>query len=125
MDGGTAPAQVVIVHAWQVVVDQRIGVDAFHRDGGAQQRIFVGIEKAAHFQHEERPHALAAGERGVAHRLEQALLGALHRRQQGVDGGRRALGGVLQAGVKHLHRPALAERGARASTLDGAGPRGA
>lgn len=37
MVGGTAPAQRVVVHAGQVVVNQRIGVNHFHRAGKIQR----------------------------------------------------------------------------------------
>ncbi|MNL53779.1 hypothetical protein D3C87_1770510 [compost metagenome] len=40
--GGPATAQRVVIHAGQVVMDQRIGMDQFHGGGGAVERGFDG-----------------------------------------------------------------------------------
>ena len=68
---GQAP-QVVVVHARQVVVDQRVDVDAFHREPDAQRAVAVDVEQRAGRRHEQRTHPLAPADRGVAHRLVQA-----------------------------------------------------
>ena len=43
--GGLASPQDVVVHARQVVVDQRIGVDELHGDGGVIDKTGVGAPK--------------------------------------------------------------------------------
>ena len=66
---GLAPAEIVVVHRGQIVVDERVGVDALD---GAGQRQGVRHGAAARLgrrEHEGRPHAFAAGEDRVAHRL--------------------------------------------------------
>jgi len=67
--GRLAAAEVVVVHAGEVVVDERHGVDHFdgagsgHRGGGGAANEFAGGDA------EHGAHALAAGEEGVAHGL--------------------------------------------------------
>ena len=70
--GGLAPAEVVIVHAGQVIVDQGVGVDHLHCAGGGHgvipvEPFFPG--QAGKFQGQHRPQPLAAGEKAVAHSL--------------------------------------------------------
>ncbi len=80
--GQPSAADIVVVHARQVVVDQAIGVDAFQGAGRAQGRVFVGVEQARGFQREERTQALARPERRIAHGLGQARFRPLAARQQ-------------------------------------------
>jgi hypothetical protein len=47
VDGRFAAAQVVVVHAGHVVVDQRIGVDHLDRAGGTRQGGRLGAEQRA------------------------------------------------------------------------------
>ena len=71
--GGLAAAQHVVVHAGQVVVHQRIGVDQLDR--GAGDLAAARARAAGHLaggERQQRPHALAAAEHGIAHRLVQA-----------------------------------------------------
>ena len=70
--GGLAPAQVVVVHRRQVVVDQGVGVDQLHR-----HRRHVGLFQAAAGEpaggvHQHRADPLAAGQGRVAHRFGEA-----------------------------------------------------
>ena len=67
--GGATPAQIVVVHAREVVVDERVGVDAFHGAGGGQGRFQraaagLGCRKA-----EDGPQPFAARKERVAHGL--------------------------------------------------------
>src|SRR6185437_16899539 len=71
--GRTAAAQVVVVHRRQVVVDQRIAVDAFDRAAGAQRRRRVAAERAGGLDGQERPQPLAAAERAVTYGVEHPL----------------------------------------------------
>jgi hypothetical protein len=72
MDGRLAAAQDVVVHARQVVMDQRIGVDQLDRARCAERRFASAVDCIGSGQHEERAQALAAVEDGVAHRLAEA-----------------------------------------------------
>jgi len=45
--GGPAAAQVVVVHARQIVVNQAVGVDALQRAGRAQQPLLLQVEHPA------------------------------------------------------------------------------
>jgi putative FmdB family regulatory protein len=63
----TAPAQVVVVHARQVVVDQRIRVHAFDGDGRWKGEVFWRTEGFRHGEDEDRTKAFTAGFQAVAH----------------------------------------------------------
>ena len=70
---GPTAAKVVVVHAGEVVVDERVGVDALDRAGGG---CGCGDRAAAGFGSREREDgakAFAAGEERVAHRLVDGL----------------------------------------------------
>ncbi len=82
-----APAQIVVVHAGQVVVHQRIGVQHLDRSGGAQRALFRHAEQGRALQGQEGPQPLAAREDGVAHGLTDAGLVPLRRRQQPLQNG--------------------------------------
>jgi farnesyl diphosphate synthase len=84
--GGPAAAQVIVVHARQVVVDQRIGMDAFDRCGDAQGGAAINPESGGAGQRQERAQALAAAENGIAHRLQHAGFGPGRLRQQVIQG---------------------------------------
>ena len=80
-------AQDVVVHAGQVVVHQRIGVDSTRaRAPTSIERIGRRARQFAGGVGQQRPHSLAAVEHGVAHRLVQAAGLARGRRQ--LRGGR-------------------------------------
>ena len=67
--GRLAAAEIVVVHRRQIVVDERVGVDALD---GARQRQGVGFASAAGCRRGEAKrgaHPLAAGEERIAHRL--------------------------------------------------------
>ena len=71
-----APAQVVVIHTGQVVVDQGIRMDTFQSAG--QSRIgrgilFQGFDRR---QQKDRADALASGQQAVAHGLKQLPLRA-------------------------------------------------
>ena len=80
-----AATQVVVVHRGQVVVDQRIDVDAFHREADAQRAVAVDGEQRAGGGHEQRTHPLAPADRGVAHRLVQAAAAVVGNSEQRVE----------------------------------------
>ena len=66
-----AAPQVGVVHARQIVVDQRIDVDRLDRAADAQRPVAVDGEQPRRGDGEQRPKSLAAADRRMAHRLEQ------------------------------------------------------
>ena len=88
--GRLAPAEIVVVHRGQIVVDERVGVDALD---GARERHGVFFRTAAGRRRREQDggtHPLAAGEERVAHRLVNGGgLGFFGRQkfiERGIDG---------------------------------------
>ncbi len=80
-----AAPEVVIVHARQIVVDQRVNVDAFDRERGPHRARALDVEQVAGGDHEQRPNALAAADRGVAHRFVEPAARVLGNVEQGVE----------------------------------------
>ena len=70
--GRTASAQVVIVHGGQVVVRQRVAMNAFQRRPGHQGILPWDIKQGGGFHHQEWSQALAAAEADIAHGIEQS-----------------------------------------------------
>ena len=71
MDARLAAAQVVVVHRRQIVVDERVAMQELDRGAGLHNSGVVALEEAGGLDDEERPQALAAGERRVPHRRHQ------------------------------------------------------
>ena len=71
--GGSAAAQVVVVHGGEIVMDQRHGVDHLQGNAGGHGQFAVGAGQLAGRQAEDRPQALASRQQGVAHGLPEAL----------------------------------------------------
>jgi hypothetical protein len=65
--GWTSAAQVVVVHGWQVVVHQRVAMDAFDGSRSIQSLLLRYTEEGSRLDDQERPKALAAAKRGIAH----------------------------------------------------------
>lgn len=65
---GPAAAQVVVIHARKVVVDERVGVDALDGDGGGQGVGRSVAEQLGGGEDEDGAEAFAAGFEAVAHR---------------------------------------------------------
>jgi hypothetical protein len=71
--GGPTPAQIVVVHAGQVVVHQRVGVHDLDRAGDADHRGRAAPHRPVR-RHEQRgAHPLARRGEGVGQRLAVAL----------------------------------------------------
>jgi hypothetical protein len=68
---GTAATQIAVVHRRQIVVNQRIAVDAFKRGASQKCGIARHAEYGRAFDHQERPQPFAAAEAGIAHRVHQ------------------------------------------------------
>ena len=85
---GASPAQVVIVHRGQIVVDERVGVDGFHCAGGGVNGVKRHGEGVSRGVEERGAQAFAAAEGGVAHRIGKAFARRWqHLRQHGFDAG--------------------------------------
>ena len=82
VNGRLAASQVGIVHARQIVVDQRIDMDRLDRAADAKRPLAVDREQSRRRNGEQRPKALAAADRGMAHRLVQPVAAVAGRRQQ-------------------------------------------
>ena len=73
MNGRPSAPEIVVVHAGQIVMHERIGVHRLDRRGHPKRAMRdqrrTDLRRT---QHEKRPQPLAAGEDGVAHRLVNA-----------------------------------------------------
>ncbi len=87
--GGLATAQRVVIHARQVVVDQRIRVNQLHRGGGSVDGIGIGVRDLARGIRQQRAHPLSAVQHRITHRLAQQcrleVRGREHSRQHVLD----------------------------------------
>ena len=72
VDGRLAAAQIVVVHAGEIVVDERVDVDALDREAGPDRALPGDPEQAGGGDGEERSKPLAAADGRVAHRLIEA-----------------------------------------------------
>jgi len=65
----TPASEIIVIHAREIIVHQRVGVDAFERAGEGKR---ISDAAAASFGGREtknRSQSLASGEKAVAHRL--------------------------------------------------------
>src|SRR5712671_1401062 len=69
MAGGFAAAKIVVVQGWQVIMNQRIGVNHFDGAGRMQRGGNVGSEYPSGLNAKDRAYALAAGKNAIAHGL--------------------------------------------------------
>ena len=72
VDRRQAAPQIVVVHRRQIVMDQRIAMDAFERRGDSERRLSLRREQCRAFHDQKRPQPFAAIERAVPDRLHQA-----------------------------------------------------
>jgi hypothetical protein len=82
MHGGLAAAQIIIIHAGQIIMHQRIGVQHFNRRRHAQSRITRHAELRRAFQHQESAQSFAAADAGVTHGFKKPRLITFRRRDQ-------------------------------------------
>ena len=80
-----AAAQVGIVHARQIVVDQRIDVDRLDRAADAKRALAVDREQPRRGHGEQRAEPLAAADRAVPHRLVERFAAVAGRRQEAAE----------------------------------------
>ena len=98
---GLSPSQVVVVHGGQIVMDEGIGVNHFHRAGPWHRLLPCAARRVAGGQQQHGAQAFAAGHEAVAHGAQQRF-----RRAAGRQGGvqrflRRALPLRVLAVVVH------------------------
>ena len=79
MHGRLPAAHVVIVHARQIVVDQRVDVDRLDSGTDADGAVLINGEQAGRGDRQQRPEALSATDGGMAHGLEQAVAAVARR----------------------------------------------
>src|SRR6266567_9295806 len=73
MSGGLAPAQIIIVEPWQIVMDQRIGVNHLDGTGKRQQKTLHSTKQFARGKHQNRTNAFATRKNSVTHRAKYRL----------------------------------------------------
>jgi hypothetical protein len=100
---GTTAAEVVIIHAGEVIVDKRIRVDAFEGDGGWERIAGGVVEELGGGEGENGTEAFAAGLKTVAHRFMKAGGPGRCGRQEKIEGGFDA-GGVGGKAGGEIHR---------------------
>src|SRR5215475_1930376 len=77
MRGRLSAAKIVVVHARQVVMDERVGVQRFDRRRHLESPLWVYAEELRGTEHQAGPQALAAGENRIAHGFVNAPMKAL------------------------------------------------
>lgn len=85
VDGGTAATERVVIHAGQVVHDQRGAMEEFDGGGGAEAQRRGGSEHFGDAEGEEGAKPLAASEDGVAHGFGYRRRGDERRREQAFE----------------------------------------
>ena len=83
--GRLAAAKHVVIHARQVVMNERISMDQLDCGSHAVDDCRVCTSELARGVGEQRAYALAAAQHAIAHRLVQALRRLGHWRQEAVD----------------------------------------
>ena len=71
MHRGSPASRRVVVHGGQVVMHERIAMDAFERAGCVERARLLHPEQARGLDEQEGPEPLAAAERRIAHGLRQ------------------------------------------------------
>ena len=71
--GGTAAAQIVIVHGRKVIVDEGIGMHHLYTAGKGQNIFRIRPEKRGRGKAEHGPQTLASGKETVKHGLPEAF----------------------------------------------------
>ena len=80
-----AAAQIVVIHRRQVVVNQRIDMDAFDGEPDAQRRFARNVEQIACRLHQQRAQSLAPADRRMTHRVIQPRARIVGHGQQPVE----------------------------------------
>ena len=75
MVGGPSPAQVIIVHAGQIVMDQAVSMDHLHCRSKGSSRLPVAAAHSAKLKGQHRTQPLATVKQAIFHRVKQKFLG--------------------------------------------------
>ena len=81
-----APAQVIVVHGRQVIMDEAVGVDHLQGAGKGQRQLRLAAGHFAGRQQHHRPQAFAARQQAVAHGLQQPVRNLPQAFQHGAQG---------------------------------------
>ena len=67
-----ASAHRIVVHAWKIIVDERIGVDQLDRSGGGVDVARIGADRFSRGIGEKRADTFAAAQHRIAHRIAES-----------------------------------------------------
>ena len=101
--GGPSPSQIVVIHSWQVVMDERIGMDHLNCHGGRGRGEpglgfgHLGSTGPRRPEHKRRSEPLARGQKGMTQGGDES--------RRGVVGERERLG---QERIDELRHPSQA-----------------
>ena len=87
VEGWLAVAHGIVIHAGQIIMDQRIDMDRFDRDTRPDCDSAVHPVKLGRGAQQQRADPLSAANRSIAHRLDQPGAVILRHRQQRIEGG--------------------------------------
>lgn len=88
MIGELAPAIVIVVHRWEIIVDEGVSVDTFNGAGEGHGGGVVAATGGGCGEAKRRAHAFTAGEQGVTH-------GLVDGRRFGGDGWQEPIKGIV------------------------------
>ena len=113
-------AEIVVVHAREIVVDERIGVDAFHRAGERQRVVDLAATRFGRSEAKNRPQTFSAREQTVSHRLVNRRRSHVLLRQISIERAiNRLLPGLEISFQIHFDRDELKSRGMAALDIFG------
>ena len=79
--GGFTPAEIVIIHAGQVIMDQRIRVDQLQCAAKGQRQVPVNAAQPGKLQRQHRSDPLSAAQDRISHSVIQLAIGHLFGKQ--------------------------------------------
>jgi len=68
-----SPSEVIVIHTREVVMNEAVGMEAFHGAGGWHRRRDLAAARLGSRQTKDGPEAFSSGEYAVAHRLVDRL----------------------------------------------------
>ena len=101
--GGLAPAEVVVIHTGQIVVNQGIGMDQLQSAAKGNGPPPLAPHQVTESQGHYRPHPLTSGHEAVSHGLLEPAIGLVPREQTSqVFLYRRTVGIISQLKCAHI-----------------------
>ena len=85
MGGGPTAAKIIVVHAGQVVMHERIGVHTFYGDGGRKGRFIPGPKQFCGGENQGGAQTFTPAFDGVAHGLVEAKGAGRGRREVSIE----------------------------------------